>query len=146
MNRQVFELPVGERSGEIEPQTNIETLTFTGIDRLTSVSEVFEIHDRYPKVEFGLLVIKGPSHPSNRFPDMSLVSDWRSLAQKYQLPLAIHLCGDFAEDIMSGEGIEAVLPLCSGFSRVQINSEHYNYQRVAEFVSGLSCNDKARSI
>ena len=139
MNRQVFELPVGERSGEIEPQANIEILTFTGIDRLISVDEVFEIHDRYPKVEFGLLVTKGHSHPSNRFPDMSLVSDWRNLAQKYQLPLAIHLCGDFAEDIMAGEGIETVLPLCSGFSRVQINSENYNYQRVAEFAEAVDC-------
>lgn len=139
MSRQTFERPLAETTGESEPHPNLDILTFTGVDRLTPVDEVFALHDRYPKVEFGLLVGADPAQHSNRFPSLFLVESWRDLAGQKGLPLSIHLCGDFSKAIMAGEARELVLPLVAGFSRVQINARRYDPERVAEFADAVDC-------
>ena len=143
MKQRTFERPLAETSGESEPHPNLALLTFTGIDRLTAVDEVFALHERYPKTEFGILAGWQPNglgqEPPNRFMDRSLVEAWRDLAQEHGLPLAIHLCGHLSKDVMAGDFDGLILPLCAGFSRVQINSRSYDYGQVAQFAEAVDC-------
>ena len=119
---------------------SLEILTFTGIDILSNKEEALKIYEDYFKVEFGVLVGGHNGEEGyNRFPPLDVVAEWLRFSKIKGLPLAIHLCGKISRDIMNGSGLERALKLCKGFGRVQINSEAYDYERIAKFAERVSC-------
>ena len=120
---------------------SLEILTFTGIDARTHMAEVYKLYAQYPRIEFGILV---GSHSGDqkyrRFPSFSIVDSWRQSAQKYDWPLAIHLCGRLSRGIMNGQGLEEAVRLCEGFNRVQVNSLEYDYDMINAFADDVSCS------
>ena len=118
---------------------NLEILTFTGLDSRVDLNTIWDISERYPRVEFGVLV-GSRSGRDNRYPSLEEVSWWGTLGKKSGKALALHLCGRFARaavdqqkesdgDITKND----VLGLCSGFRRVQINIGKFESQAVADF-------------
>ena len=105
----------------------LEILTFTGVDSRTSMLDMHAIAQKYPKIEFGVLVGSLSGH-SNIFPSLNIVREFRDFGvmssddYKNDLHTAIHLCGVYSLEVMQAEGAsEGVFEMCRGFGRVQIN-------------------------
>ena len=119
---------------------NLEILTFTGLDYRTPLPAIWRIWDRYPGVEFGVLLGSHAGESSaKRYPDLKEVKFWRGLSRKSDFSVAIHLCGRFARAALGDGDRDEVLGLCQGFSRVQINAEAYDAAAVADFAERVGC-------
>ena len=126
---------------------NLEILTFTGLDYQTDFPTIWRIGERYPKVEFGVLLGRRAGEPdARRYPDLKEIKWWRGLSRKSHHSLAIHLCGRFARAALgqprSGEEVSLteVLELCKGFDRVQINAPEYDQLAVSNFAEQVECS------
>lgn len=88
-------------------------ITFTGVDDSTAVSDLRMIRDRYP-VEFGLLMSRDRQGKDPRYPR----GPHRFTGEG--LPIAIHLCGAYAREVMDFPYNDWEIPT-GGANRVQIN-------------------------
>lgn len=77
----------------------LQHITFTGIDGKTDLRELLEIQQKYPIVEFGVLVAKNWRENGNRYFNPSYL---KSL-EKNRLNLSAHLCGSIARAAVSGD-------------------------------------------
>ena len=119
---------------------NLELLTFTGIDARTSLDDVIRLQQKYPTVEFGVLVGTHSGESGyNRYPSLDLISRWQQYIAVHNLSMAIHLCGIFSRDVGSGTNLEQVLEICSGFKRVQVNARNYDYNNIVAFADMVPC-------
>ena len=124
----------------MQAYANIDIVTFTGIDALSTREAVSSIQNQYPRVEFGILIGNHSGEAGyNRFPNLEIVESWRHFALEPSTAMAIHLCGQFSQNIMNDEKIDEVLHLCRGFGRVQINASKYNYKKIAAFADLADC-------
>ena len=129
----------------------LEKLTFTGIDSQTSFEALSTFADRWPRVEFGVLVGSATSNEDNGiFPPLETVGRLREWGREDGRQTAIHLCGSWARGVMRlGGASEAIYGICSGFGRVQVNLHPDNYleprrisvdqERVALFADRVDC-------
>ena len=101
----------------------LEILTFTGVDAKTDLDRLVEIAEKYPRVEFGILVGSQSSEDDHGiFPPLRLVRLFRRISEWPEIKAAIHLCGRWSREVMSAYGPPgATYALCKGFGRVQIN-------------------------
>lgn len=106
----------------MEPMHPPRLVTFTGVDRHTSILGMLALSDRYP-VEWALLLSPqrqgSPEHL--RYPPIELVYDLAAM----DLPLAAHLCGADAEDVRAtgaGRHDGFLSGYFKGGRRVQINT------------------------
>lgn len=101
-------------------------ITFTGIDDSTAVSDLRMIRDRYP-VEFGILLSRDRQGKDPRYPGEGLR---RFTAEG--LPIAIHLCGAYAREVMDFPYNDWGIPT-HGATRVQINTREPNVAAAQRF-------------
>ena len=125
---------------EVEPDLkNLDLITFTGLDYLTQFDEFILLSQRYPRVEFAVLLgSRAGQTDARRYPDEKEVKFWRAIARKSELhSLAIHLCGRYARAALGNEDNlgdrNKVLELCRGFNRIQINAQTYEQAAVIAF-------------
>lgn len=110
----------------------ITQVTFTGIDDRTDIDRLVDIQERYPFVEFGLLVSISRQGVEKRYPDLCLNNILSKLDGR-KLNLSCHVCGGLARNAATAcKGIESTkfslreldnylglrLPI---FKRVQLN-------------------------
>ena len=102
----------------------LKHITFTGVDSRTDISELLRIRDKYPLVEFGVLLSEKWAENGNRYfnPD-----DFYKLT-KLGLRLSGHLCGSLARGTVK-DGFNKLEEFCGGyleiFQRVQLNIAPY---------------------
>ena len=101
----------------------IELVTFTGVDSTTSFHGIKRLAKKYPNAEFGVLV---GTHSGKTdygiFPPLSTVRNLNVFGALVGINTAIHLCGEYARQVMDPDGPSAdLLQLCKGFGRVQVN-------------------------
>ena len=114
----------------------LELMTFTGIDQWTDITPILRLAERFPKVEFGILVgskTQSEICTHSRFPSLRTIQRWKYIAKHYDLKLSLHLCGKYATTVNNGLFGHDVLDLCDGFHRVQVNAVKYNLQNVRAF-------------
>ena len=105
----------------------IEILTFTGVDEKTDLQRMAELSRKYPKIEFGFLVGSKSrfDKSSGIWPSIFFVENMSVGCRKYDINTAIHLCGKYAREAITGfKGNNApdLYPLLRhGFGRVQLN-------------------------
>lgn len=118
---------------------SIGLVTFTGIDEFTDPETIAALSERYPRAEFGILV-SGHSGDSShcRYPAISTVEWWKDYGAECDIPMALHLCGNWSRDVMGGVS-DRTLELCGGFGRVQVNAGSYDLERIAEFTEKADC-------
>ena len=96
-------------------------ITFTGIDEHTDLSRVKYLSERYPYVEFGVLLSYNWKDNGHRFPNPRICE---ALAELDIGHLSAHLCGQAAIDVAKGDD-SASIALGGGyffiFSRCQLN-------------------------
>ena len=108
-------------------------LTFTGVDERTDLARVMRIGRQHPHVEFAVLVGSRTGQPGkNRYPGLSVVSDFRLAASDNGVRSAVHLCGRYSRAVMKQEWCEP-LYVTFGFVRVQVNASHYKMGAVKAF-------------
>lgn len=87
-------------------------ITFTGVDAQADLVDLFGISSVYP-VEWGVLISKKRAGKDPRYPNLMVA---QSILDR-PMPSAAHVCGEFANAIMSREPV----PLFGTANRVQIN-------------------------
>lgn len=91
-------------------------VTFTGLDERTDIDRAVAIGRHYP-VEWGVLMSPKRQGNEPRYPHSGVVA---SVASRYLLRLAGHVCGGHARALMEGSALE--LPTHpSNFNRIQVN-------------------------
>jgi hypothetical protein len=111
----------------------IKTVTITGASDDTSQEEMREVQQKYPFVEWGILVSRYAAGRQKRFPSMDWVNQLDS-----SLNLSAHLCGGWVDEILLGE-VEADLRhiLNMPFKRVQINTHGIPHQCASDLMQVL---------
>jgi hypothetical protein len=103
----------------------INRVTMTGPDDSVDPSDLLSLSERYPFVEWGILVSKKAAG-RNRFPTLewldSLLDVW--LMSRHEMDLSCHVCGRWVNDILLGQGtvFEEMKRYMPMFNRVQINT------------------------
>ncbi len=105
-------------------------ITFTGVDANTDLDRLADISRRY-RCEWGVLFSKNRQGIDNRYPAEDVIE--RILAR--HVSYAAHVCGKYAQDIMSGTYTDG-LPL-DRFRRIQVNHVSPNLGVLAEFAAKI---------
>lgn len=100
----------------------LNRVTFSGIDQQTKVQDLKKLYEKYPFVEFVFLY----SHHANqkglgRYPRTVILKGYK----KAELPMALHLCGKIAHDLVHDSDWSVVHKELDGymelFDRIQLN-------------------------
>lgn len=100
-------------------------ITFTGVDEDTDFKRLVSIQQRYPKVEFGVLVSRKWKENGPRYLSPDKARELRGLG----LRLSAHLCGSMARDVLHMGGFsntDDFPEIIDIFSRVQLNVSNYD--------------------
>lgn len=91
----------------------LNKVTVTGADDGTSIDRMYEIQQKYPFVEYGILINGKDNDSKPRFPSFK----WLTELFTYQHPLnlSIHFCGIPVNDFLQND----TLPTYIDFSKVQ---------------------------
>lgn len=97
---------------------NITTVTITGADDKVNPQDLADIQKKYKYVEWGILV-SPKNHPDKpRYPSFRWIEEFR----KQKLDCALHICGEYARDIMERHDTSVLMDAHkSVFNRFQIN-------------------------
>ena len=102
----------------------LKKVTFTGIDARTKAAELIALYREFPFIEFGFLVSDSLTGKNRnpRYPAQVILKAYK----KAKLPMALHLCGKVAMDVVKKDDWGTVyrmmgeyMPL---FDRIQINA------------------------
>lgn len=97
----------------------LDRVTITGADDTTHIKDVIELSKKYPFVEWGIL-LSASNEGTARYPGLGWIEELMDVADRWQLRLSGHLCGQW------------VRALCLGHNRFQINRPTIagNFQRI----------------
>ena len=76
----------------------LNRVTFTGVDDRTNIEDLVYLTNKYPFVEFGILVSKNGSNSGdiNRYPNLTILKRLKNKG----LNLSCHICGSIARQIV----------------------------------------------
>jgi len=117
----------------------LQHITFTGIDGKTDLGALWEIQQKYPMVEWGVLVAKNWKDNGNRYFNPSYLDSLENRG----LNLSAHLCGSIARAAVRGD-IEPFREWARGYSyifnRCQLNVATSQNNPMSFDYSGEICN------
>ena len=97
----------------------LKTVTMTGADNLIDPLELYYLSDRFPFIEWGILIYpKKEGKP--RYP----TRDWISRFMRFKpafIKTAAHLCGNAAIEFLDENKLEDALTKYKDFDRIQVN-------------------------
>lgn len=120
-------------------------VTITGADDAVDIGDLVELTNRYPFVEWGILL-----HETKQGQPRYPLTDWLTAVCKSKLPLSGHLCGRWARRTCKNEWLfqEAYSHLADKFSRWQLNISPY-YQTIKDeyaFIDHMPFNSDVQVI
>ena len=100
----------------------LKRVTFSGIDRQTRVQDLKKLYEKYPFVEFAFLYSSQANKKGlGRYPQTVMLKGFK----KAGLPMALHLCGQIAHDLVHDGDWSVVARELDGyidlFDRIQLN-------------------------
>jgi hypothetical protein len=96
------------------------SITLTGADDSVSPADLAKLSERYPYVEWGILLsAKRKGEP--RYPSWSWITELSRAAAGRRVALSAHLCGDDARRFFSGDDLWLSSEWSHGFKRIQLN-------------------------
>lgn len=117
----------------------LQHITFTGIDGKTDLGALWEIQQKYPMVEWGILATKNWKDNGNRYFNPSYLDSLENRG----LNLSVHLCGSIARAAVRGD-IEPFREWARGYSyifnRCQLNVATSQNNPMGFDYSGEICN------
>lgn len=123
-------------------RTRLHRVTITGADDSTSIPWLLSTSNKYPFVEWGILVSRS-SVGSYRFPSIRWIDDLQlAIKQSAVSPqLSLHICGKYVRDICRGDwtSLEAdLLKYLEMVDRIQLNFHSYTHLWENEAKEALS--------
>lgn len=111
--------------------TRLHRVTITGADDSTSIPWLLTTSEKYPFVEWGILVSR-TSTGGFRFPSLRWIDDLQKAIRESDVSpqLSMHICGNYVLDICRGdwESLEADLAkYLEMFDRIQLNFHSYSH-------------------
>lgn len=99
----------------------LKMVTFTGIDNNTNLQWIKSISEKYPFVEWGVLLDSKRTGIKSRFPSLETIFNIKVLLKDCNI--SIHLCGNMAQDVANGmhEPLTMAKYLLPNAKRIQIN-------------------------
>jgi phosphoribosylanthranilate isomerase len=97
----------------------ISLVTFTGVDNRTNFTTVRSLAEKYPFIEFGILLSLTPDDKDERYMTIPEINEAVGYLQG-NVPLALHICGSAVRHFVLGTD-EVVTDLARQFGRVQLN-------------------------
>lgn len=119
----------------------LHTVTITGADSGTDIGELVSMSREFPFVEWAILVSRN-NFGSPRWPSQEWVREFSPVATRERMKVAMHMCGGWVRELLTGDLNLAELPqsLLFACQRVQINTHaqvHAStfgiFDRLAEF-------------
>ncbi len=111
-------------------------ITFAGIDESYPISEVLRIQDKYPEVEFALLISINNSGNKFRYPSLNYLL--HLLDHREFCNFSLHLCGSIIDKyityISEGEGREEIkkwFDVMFSANRIQMNTKNKEKHELA---------------
>jgi len=102
----------------------LKTVTISGADDRVSPSKLLELSERFPFVEWGILLSQSRAGRS-RYPSPKWLCKLRETTQgsQHRIKLSAHLCGSNARRFMDGEDVALKIgeAYVGVFERIQIN-------------------------
>lgn len=100
----------------------LKRVTFSGIDQQTKVQDLKKLYEKYPFVEFVFLYYQQANQKGEgRYPKTAMLKEY----QQANLPMALHICGRIAVDLIYDSNWSAVYRELDGymelFDRIQLN-------------------------
>ncbi len=100
----------------------LKRVTFSGIDQYTRVDDLKRLYEQYPFVEFVYLYSSQQNQKGHgRYPQKVVLKNYK----KANLPMALHLCGKIALDLVHDGNWSVVHKELAGymdlFDRIQLN-------------------------
>ena len=123
----------------------VDRVTLTGADDSTNPAELFRISEKYPFVEWGIL-LSDRVEGNNRFPSLSWVHDFVGLYEEHmdvgnKINISGHICGKWVREICKGNWDNFSnhhADLEQYLQRVQLNFHAYLHKVDEEpFIEGL---------
>jgi hypothetical protein len=110
----------------------ITKVTVTGADNSIAPSDLIEIHNKYPFVEFGILLSRR-SMGNSRFPSSDWIKGLIETCSDTQLIFSGHICGAWVREILMGQWpVSELFDIHPGignfFSRWQINTHAQQHE------------------
>lgn len=111
----------------------ISKVTFTGADDKTDIEDLFSMSEKYPFVEWGILMSKNNTeYVGRRFPSRKWIDKLIQTREdkKQKINLSMHICGRMVDDIVENGGkkfIEHYEDILFSFQRLQINTHAARY-------------------
>lgn len=100
---------------------SLTRITFTGADESVPPADLAALSAAHQHVEFGILCSDRRSGLP-RYPGLRWLHRLQACGRDLSLALALHLCGQYARDVLAGQPVAARLgPWLEGFQRVQLN-------------------------
>lgn len=99
---------------------NINRVTITGADESVPIKDIYELSERFPFVEWGILFSKSKEGMS-RYPSFRWVNTLCEGTHQPHINLSAHLCGAYPRDILQDGKLDFVKSLDERFKRMQIN-------------------------
>lgn len=102
---------------------NLTKVTVTGADDSVDPEDLLALANKYPFVEFGILLSEKAVHTGlNRFPSSPWLAALNSLSDGFNLKLSAHICGRWVRDILIGKWtVFKHDPTLYSFQRIQLN-------------------------
>lgn len=98
----------------------LDRVTITGPDNSIKPSDLIEISQEFPFVEWGILV-SASNVGCNRFPSVEWIYDFMNVAEENNWKTSLHLCGKWVRSLLVGDIYPIVFRLADKFARVQLN-------------------------
>ena len=100
----------------------LKRVTFSGIDQQTKVQDLKRLYEKYPFVEFVFLYsMQANQKGVGRYPNKMILKNYKNAG----LPMAVHLCGQIAHDLVKNGDWNVVYKDLKGymdlFDRIQLN-------------------------
>jgi len=126
----------------MSPKRFLKYVTVTGADDATHHNDILKITNKFPFVEFAILLRNG--EPKQRYPsddwNKKLFNLWES---NQNINIACHICGSLVRDICKGNWSilqnHEFVNVLSMYSRIQLNfSPYVDNINIYEFLDGIN--------
>lgn len=100
---------------------NLDRVTITGADNSTTPESLALLTEKYPFVEWGILVSSSYRDAGgSRFPSHDWIRRLQRITAGMEISLSLHVCGHWVRELLMGNSYIPEFML-SGFQRIQLN-------------------------
>jgi hypothetical protein len=124
----------------------LKTVTITGADNSIDPLDLLELSNKYPFVEWGILLSKNQMG-SYRFPSMSWMRRLKEMSADENLKISGHLCGGWVRSLLVGDHAfikEELGDIWPMFKRIQINTHGFTHDYTDEGVINFLRNNRGK--